>query len=217
MKNNKHFFITIISVFTFLFVLAFWLLFLKGVFCLNYDNNKTIQQLVTIKYSATEIKAIEEEIQEGKTTISSLKKLCKLECLRKTEHGYYTVLLGSDNSKLFVFFDGTEIVTHVSFVKEFKSKGDYDSLKIGETTLDDVFSFDENTVDVSPSSFNVTIAVVKEGLIHIIYERMNTDDMTFLPSPVIKSISFYDDIGYLQLIEQYDCDGKLQYILPIDR
>ena len=175
-------------------------------FLFNYDNDKTVQQLVTTVYSADEIKEIEEKIEKGKTTASKMKRFCKLECLRKTEKEYYSVLLRDDGGKLFILF-----------VTKFKSKEDYDSLKIGETTLNEAIFFDEATVDVSLSSFDVTVSVVKEGLAHIIYERMNMDNMTFLPSPVIKSITIYDESEYMQIAEQGDCYGKLHYILPLDR
>lgn len=186
-------------------------------FLFSYDNDKTVQQLVTTVYSADEIKEIEEKIEKGKTTVSKMKRFCKLECLRKTEKEYYSILLRDDGGKLFIFFDNKGTVTDYLFVTEFKSKEDYDSLKIGETTLNEVIFFDEATVDVSLSSFDVTVSVVKEGLAHIIYERMNMDNMTFLPSPVIKSITIYDESEYMQIAEQGDYYGELHYILPLDR
>lgn len=186
-------------------------------FFYNYDSDKTVQQLVTTAYSADEIKEIEEKIEKGKTTVSEMKRFCKLECLRKTEKEYYSVLLRDDGGKLFVFFDNKGTATDCLFITEFKSKDDYDSLIIGETTLNEVIFFDEAAVDVSLSSSDATASVVKEGLAHIIYERMNMDDMTFLSSPVIKSITFYDESEYMQIAEQGDCYGRLHYILPIDR
>ena len=103
------------------------------------------------------------------------------------------------------------------FGKEFKFKESYDYFKIGTSTLNDVISFDESTKNISVSSFDATVSIVKQGFVFIVYERMNTDDMTFLSSPVIKSITFYDDDSYSEIIKNENCYFELPYILPIDR
>ena len=201
----------------FLFLVTFCFILLKGLIGLNYNNDKPVKQLVTETYSYDELENIRDIIEKSRTDIFSLKKHCKPECIRKTEYGNYAVLLGRSDEKLFIFFDDDRTVTDCFLVKEFKSKEDYDCLKIGTSTLNDVISFDENTKNISVSSFDATVSIVKQGFVFIVYERMNTDDMTFLSSPVIKSITFYDDDSYSEIIKNENCYFELPYILPIDR
>ncbi len=205
----------LISAFLFLLITVFCFVAFKRP--INYNSDKPVKQLVTETYSYDELENIRDIIEKNSTDIFSLKKYCKPECMRKTEYGNYAVLLGRSDEKLFIFFDDNRTVTDCFLVKEFKSKEDYDCLKIGTSTLNDVISFDENTKNISVSSFDATVSIVKQGFVFIVYERMNTDDMTFLPSPVIKSTTFYDNNSYSEIIKNENCFFELPYILPIDR
>lgn len=215
MNTKKSFWPVLFALF--LFLVTFCFILLKGLMGLNYNNNKPVEQLVTKSYSYDELENIRDIIEKNSTDIFSLKKYCKPECIRKTEYGNYAVLLGRSDEKLFIFFDDDRTVTDCFLVKEFKFKESYDYFKIGTSTLNDVISFDENTKNISVSSFDATVSIVKKGFVFIVYERMNTDDMTFLSSPVIKSITFYDDDSYSEIIKNENCYFELPYILPIDR
>lgn len=207
----------LISAVLFLLITVFCFVAFKRPSGLNYNNDKPVKQLVTETYSYDELENIRDIIEKSRTDIFSLKKHCKPECIRKTEYGNYAVLLGRSDEKLFIFFDDDRTVTDCFLVKEFKFKESYDYFKIGTSTLNDVISFDENTKNISVSSFDATVSIVKQGFVFIVYERMNTDDMTFLSSPVIKSITFYDDDSYSEIIKNENCYFELPYILPIDR
>ena len=182
----------------------------------QYDNKTHYSELITKRYSESDIAALKERVEKsynGSEKIYTFHQFCldfKVECLRKTPKQYYAVLLQEDGKRVFVHFNKEWKATGYSIIiaDAFKSKEEFDSfLEIGMLS-EEIMEFDANTLLTGVSSVSATVHYVKEGTIVLIYfrdiEKMETrlEDIRFLPN------------GADAVIEHSWC---VSYILPIDR
>ena len=74
--------------------------------CNNMKFNQTTNKndLLTKKYSITQIEELQSTAKINNMTFSNFKRDFDVQCMRKTHQGYYVVLLLEDGGNAFAFF-----------------------------------------------------------------------------------------------------------------
>ncbi len=178
---------------------------------IEYSNEKTAEELITIRYSATQLKNMRENFKNYVgTSFDELSKDFKFECVRYTDTEYYVVLLLDNDKKAFLFFDMDLLLNGIKICGDFISKDDFDFIEIGKTTIDEVCEADPN-YNLSPSSsITCTSHIVKEGGILIEYKVI---DQLFR----VNALCFYENSELLN-VDKYDvARGSIPYVLDIDK
>ena len=104
MKKNKILllsFTLLLIVLTLIFIIIF-----TGGGDVKYDNDKSIDSLITKKYSASDIEKMREDIEHDNLNYAKLKSRYNVQCLRKTYQGFYAIFLQNDGKRIFVFSFG---------------------------------------------------------------------------------------------------------------
>ncbi len=176
----------------------------------EYSNEKLYKDLITVEYNSALIDKLEERYEKGtEITFDELSKEFKFECIRKTGSKYYVILMEDDGNKTFLFFDSDLILEKLRRFTDFLSKDDFNFVKIGETTIEEVYAKDPNTHTLPYSSFTCTAHVVKEGGIGIEYEFLNEKKR-------VVYFKFYENSELLD-VDKFDVKSAIPYILDIDK
>lgn len=214
MKNIKKIVITIILiviVITALLIIAF-----AGDREVNYDNNKSIDVLITEKYSISEIENMLNDIECGNLDYSGFKSRYNIECLRKTYQGYYAVFMQNDGKRVFVFMDKNMNLYKTLIIENVKEKADYNFLEYGKTTESEILEYDSNSVLLPVSSVTSTAHIIQEGLLVITYDRIDANTGMLLSDPIVKSTLFFSN-DELPLKDDEMINSNVPYILEIDK
>lgn len=182
----------------------------------KYNNDKSIVDLVTQKYSDSDIEKIKTGIENNTINYSTFKSKYNIQCLRKTYQGYYAVLLQNNGMRVFVFMDENMDLFNIFVTDEIKSKSEYAFIEAGITTESQVIAFDENTFFLPVSAMNITVHIVQEGVLVIRYRRMDDETGILLDNPIVDSISFYSSSEF-PLKNDSVINSNVPYILEIDR
>ncbi len=176
MKKNKILllsFTLLLIVLTLIFIIIF-----TGGGDVKYDNDKSIDSLITKKYSASDIEKMREDIEHDNLNYAKLKSRYNVQCLRKTYQGFYAIFLQNDGKRVFVFMDEKMKLYNMLVIENIKAKEEYNFLKSGKTTESEVLKHDENTVLLPVSSVTCTAHIVQEGILVITYDRLDINTGT---------------------------------------
>lgn len=178
---------------------------------LNYSNDKTAEELITIYYSEAQLDQLEKRYINGEDlTFDELSNEFKFECIRKAGSSYYAILMQDDGTKAFLFFRKDMSLRVFSRYTNFLSKDDFDFLKIGETTMEEVFENDPNSLLLPFSSSTTTAHIVKEGGIFIDYDKSHG-------AVLVSKIEFLDNNRISNLEDDDITLYSIPYILDIDK
>lgn len=182
---------------------------------MKYNNDKTIDILVTERYSASEIQKMKSSIENNKLTYSQLRSDYNIQCLRKTYQGYYAVFLQDDGSRVFVFINKNKEPYKILVIDEIKNKSQYDFIEVGKTTKNEILNYDENTLFMPVSSVITTAHITKEGVLLVTYDNFDEVSGMILDDAVVKSITFYNNSDFP--LKNSLIDSNIPYILEIDK
>lgn len=182
---------------------------------MKYNNDKTIDILVTERYSASEIQKMKSSIENNKLTYSQLRSDYNIQCLRKTYQGYYAVFLQDDGSRVFVFINKNKEPYKILVIDEIKNKSQYDFIEVGKTTKNEILNYDENTLFMPVSSVITTAHITKEGVLLVTYDNFDEVSGMILDDAVVKSITFYNNSDFP--LKNSLIDSNVPYILEIDK
>ena len=182
---------------------------------MKYNNDKTIDILVTERYSASEIQKMKSSIENNKLTYSQLRSDYNIQCLRKTYQGYYAVFLQDDGSRVFVFINENKEPYKILVIDEIKNKSQYDFIEVGKTTKNEILNYDENTLFMPVSSVITTAHITKEGVLLVTYDNFDEVSGMILDDAVVKSITFYNNSDFP--LKNSLIDSNIPYILEVDK
>ena len=182
---------------------------------IKYNNDKTIDVLVTETYSASEIQKMKSSIENNKLTYSQLRSDYNIQCLRKIYQGYYAVFLQDDGSRIFVFINKNKEPYKILVIDEIKNKSQYDFIEVGKTTKNEILNYDENTLFMPVSSVITTAHITKEGVLLVTYDNFDEVSGMILDDAVVKSITFYNNSDFP--LKNSLIDTNIPYILEVDK
>jgi len=82
------------------------------------DNTTPRDKLVKTVYPVSKLRDLQDYLSKGHRKITGLNKAFPIECLRRTEEGYYAVYLGADGKTAFVFLEEDPLQTSQVLVLE---------------------------------------------------------------------------------------------------
>lgn len=182
----------------------------------DYDNLVKKEDAITRQYPREMVDELTHKIEEEEKKVSygKLRRMFRLECVRKTYQGYYAVLQLTDGRNAFIFMDDQLIVSNVAIYDRFRTKEEFEQLiaEKQDTTWADVLSFDPNEYGMPFSVVDEAAHIVQEGAIMIIYQRKDGHP--------VDQIQFYSNseiaAGKPREIT-YFIKGVVPYVLEIDR
>ena len=182
----------------------------------DYDNLVKKEDAITRQYPREMVDELTHKIEEEEKKVSygKLRRMFRLECVRKTYQGYYAVLQLTDGRNAFIFMDDQLIVSNVAIYDRFRTKEEFEQLiaEKQDTTWADVLSFDPNEYGMPFSVVDEAAHIVQEGAIMIIYQRKDghpVDQIQFYSNSEIaagkpREITYFIKYG-------------VPYVLEIDR
>ncbi len=187
---------------------------LMGCSSMKFDQITNKDDLLTEKYSITQIEELKNTVGIEEITFSKFKKEFEIECIRKTHQGYYVVLLMENGEYAFVFFDEENIVTRVLVSNGFKSKIDFQSHITEQMKESEVLKFDPNAILTPVSAKEITAHIVQEGVFIVEYSRFADGKM--LEDPIVSSLKFIenDDVA---TSEDLLLKNEIPFVLEIDK
>ena len=187
---------------------------ITGCNAVKYNNTTKISDSITQTYPKSTIDKLQNDIKSKSINYSIFKSSYNVQCLRKTYQGYYAVLLQEGGGRVFVFMDEKFNLNEALVIDSFKIKEDFGFLTPNITSKSKVLAFDQNTILLPISSMDVTVHIVKEGIIVIKYNRMN--EGLLLDDPIVDSIEFIDN-KVLPAKEDEFINLNVPYILDLDK
>lgn len=182
----------------------------------DYDNLVKKEDAITRQYPREMVDELTHKIEEEEKKVGygKLRRMFRLECVRKTYQGYYAVLQLTDGRNAFIFMDDQLIVSNVAIYDRFRTKEEFEQLiaEKQDTTWADVLSFDPNEYGMPFSVVDEAAHIVQEGAIMIIYQRKDghpVDQIQFYSNSEIaagkpREITYFIKYG-------------VPYVLEIDR
>lgn len=182
----------------------------------DYDNLVKKEDAITRQYPREMVDELTHKIEEEEKKVGygKLRRMFRLECVRKTYQGYYAVLQLTDGRNAFIFMDDQLIVSNVAIYDRFRTKEEFEQLiaEKQDTTWADVLSFDPNEYGMPFSVADEAAHIVQEGAIMIIYQRKDghpVDQIQFYSNSEIaagkpREITYFIKYG-------------VPYVLEIDR
>ena len=141
----------------------------------EYDNLTRKEDLITRQYPREMVDELTHKIEEEEKKVGygKLRRMFRLECVRKTEQGYYAVLHLTDGRNAFIFMDDQLIVSNVAIYDRFRTKEEFEQLiaEKQDATRADVLSFDPNEYGMPFSVVDEDAHIVQEGVIIVRYRR----------------------------------------------
>lgn len=174
-----------------------------------YNNTEPKEQLISKKYSDSEIEEMIKKIDEGRYGKYGFIKEYDVECLRKSLLGYYAIFQKEDGKFVYVFLDEDFVpAANVSMIiDEFKTKEEFLNFLSTERSASDMVEFDSSTFFPFYGRRS-SLHIVVEGYIAVDYYINNGTWYT----GEVPSTEYYDNNEVLQ------SEGwSLPYILKIDR
>lgn len=182
----------------------------------DYDNLVKKEDAITRQYPREMVDELTHKIEEEEKKVSygKLRRMFRLECVRKTYQGYYAVLQLTDGRNAFIFMDDQLIVSNVAIYDRFRTKEEFEQLiaEKQDAVWADVLSFDPNEYGMPFSVVDEAAHIVQEGAIMIIYQRKDGHP--------VDQIFFYSNseiaVGKPREITYFIKYG-VPYVLEIDR
>ena len=194
-------------------ILAMCMTVLMGCDNMKFDQVTDKSDLLTEKYSITQVEELKNITETRHITYEEFKKMFDVECMRKTHQGYYVVLLLEDDRNAFAFFNQQNTLTQVLISNGFKSKNEFQNYVTEKMPKSEVLKFDTNTINMPISAVEITTHIVQEGLFVVKYARF---DEGVIEDPIVESISFIENEAILESDDSFLRD-EIPYILEIDK
>ena len=182
----------------------------------DYDNLVKKEDAITRQYPREMVDELTHKIEEEEKKVGygKLRRMFRLECVRKTYQGYYAVLQLTDGRNAFIFMDDQLIVSNVAIYDRFRTKEEFEQLiaEKQDTTWADVLSFDPNEYGMPFSVVDEAAHIVQEGAIMIIYQRKDghpVDQIQFYSNSEIAAGKPHEITYFIK--------GVVPYVLEIDR
>ena len=176
---------------------------------ISYNNTDPKEQLISKKYSDSQIQEMIKKIDEGHYGKKEFIKEYDVECLRKALQGYYAIFQREDGKYVYVFLDDDFVpVANVSMIiDEFKTKEELLNFLSTERSASDMVEFDSSTLFPFYGRRS-SLHIVVEGFVAVDYYIDNGSWYT----GEVPSIEYHDNNEVLQ-----SEDWNMPYILKIDR
>ena len=182
----------------------------------DYDNLVKKEDAITRQYPREMVDELTHKIEEEEKKVGygKLRRMFRLECVRKTEQGYYAVLRLTDGSNAFIFMDDRLTVSKVAVYDCFRTKEEFEKFlsEKWDATWGDVLSFDPNEYPMPFSVVSEEAHIVQEGVIIVRYRREDGHP--------VDQIFFYSNseiaVGKPREITYFIKYG-VPYVLEIDR
>lgn len=182
----------------------------------DYDNLVKKEDAITRQYPREMVDELTHKIEEEEKKVGygKLRKMFRLECVRKTEQGYYAVLQLTDGSNAFIFLNDRLTVSKVAVYDCFRTKEEFEKFlsEKQDATRADVLSFDPNEYPMPFSVVSEEAHIVQEGVIIVRYRREDGHP--------VDQIFFYSNseiaVGKPREITYFIKYG-VPYVLEIDR
>lgn len=182
----------------------------------DYDNLVKKEDAITRQYPREMVDELTHKIEEEEKKVGygKLRRMFRLECVRKTYQGYYAVLQLTDGRNAFIFMDDQLIVSNVAIYDRFRTKEEFEKFlsEKQDATRADVLSFDPNEYPMPFSVVSEEAHIVQEGVIIVRYRRKDghpVDQIQFYSNSEIaagkpREITYFIKYG-------------VPYVLEIDR
>lgn len=181
----------------------------------DYDNLVKKEDVITQQYPPEKVDKLTQKMEQKEMRYAELRRMFRLECVRKTDQGYYAVLQLTDGSNAFIFLDDRLIVSRVAVYDRFRSKEEFERMlsEKPDATWEDVLLFDPNEYSVPYSVVTEEAHIVQEGVIVVRYQREERYP--------VDQIYFYSnsEVAAAELGEHptYYIKMRVPYVLEIDR
>lgn len=139
----------------------------------DYDNLVKKEDVITQQYPPEKVDKLTQKMEQREVRYTKLRRMFRLECVRKTDQGHYAVLQLTDGSNAFIFLDDRLIVSRVAVYDRFRSKEEFERMlsEKQEATREDILLFDSNEYPMPFSVVTEGAHIVQEGVIVVRYQR----------------------------------------------
>lgn len=179
----------------------------------DYDNLVKKEDAITRQYPREMVDELTHKIEEEEKKVGygKLRRMFRLECVRKTEQGYYAVLQLTDGRNAFIFMDDQLIVSNVAIYDRFRTKEEFEKFlsEKWDATWGDVLLFDSNEYGMPVSVVTSEAHIVQEGAIVVIYRREGERGEDW----PVDHIRFYSD-SEITAGEMGDWSYFIKYCVP---
>lgn len=179
----------------------------------DYDNLVKKEDAITRQYPREMVDELTHKIEEEEKKVGygKLRRMFRLECVRKTEQGYYAVLQLTDGSNAFIFMDDRLTVSKVAVYDCFRTKEEFEKFlsEKWDATWGDVLLFDSNEYGMPVSVVTSEAHIVQEGAIVVIYRREGERGEDW----PVDHIRFYSD-SEITAGEMGDWSYFIKYCVP---
>lgn len=205
MKLCKRKYIIAISILLVIVILSL-MLYEHYISNYKYNNDISLSQINNQQYTEQEMEKLEKDIFAGNITVRQFIRRYKPQCIRKTNRGYYAVLMQDNNFMCFIFWDNKYNIYNIYKTTEFLPHNAWEnSIEIGKSSLNDITKSDTDFFYYPISKMAITGHICSDGVLTIEYDS----------NKIVKSMEFYSN-------EEVESSGDylLQltpYILPQDK
>ncbi len=212
---NKHsFLLVLLSLLLIIFSIS--VVACYGEHDMKYDNKKEFRDLITEKYSNSDIEEIEEGILYGKLSYAKLKSKYSIQCLRKTYQGFYALFLTENDKRVFVFMNEKAEIKDILEFDSVKTRKSFDFVSVGKTTENEVLGYDEHSILLPVDSVSCSAHIVQEGVLIVTYNRLDSKSGRLLEYPIVETVDFYGNSEF-PVYDNEMLNLNVPYILAIDK
>lgn len=180
----------------------------------RFDQTTSKNDLLTEKYSLEQVETLKRDAEAGHRTFSKFKQEFAVQCARKTDQGYYVVLLLEDGENAYAFFNSENLLVRVLITSGFQTKSQFQSQVAEQMPMSEVLHLDQNSILLPVSAVSSTAHLVREGVFLINYTRIREGEI--LADPIVASIKFLDNES-LAASEDPLIQSEIPYLLPMDK
>ena len=134
---------------------------------IKYNNRADMYSLITERYTYDDMKVLADAVKKGDISFETFMEQYNPQCIRKTQQGYYAVLLEEEGKKVFIFVNRDLELRSALIIDRFMTKDEFlRQVKKGEITRDELDLINPNNISQPFSHFMVTAHIVKEGVVY---------------------------------------------------
>lgn len=127
--------------------------------------------MITVSYSEGKIDELKELIDNYFVSLTHIKAMVHVQCLRKTPFGYYIILKQNDGKDVIITLNEELYAMSVLVIDEYKNSEDFDEIQEDISTREDVDRITESKIVLELSSCNeVHYYVLQDGVLILIYK-----------------------------------------------